>query len=161
MSESAASHRQEPTYQEYEGPFSITCTVEVNIHARPETVWRLLTDAKDFSRWSSMVSGIDGEIREGERIVLHVPGAPRTFSPVVSEVVPNRRMTWTGGSGLMFAEVRAFELAKREDGSTDFAMQERFSGLMLPFVRSAMIDFRGAFEHFAHDLKHEAERATS
>ena len=31
------------------------------------------TDAKAFSRWNSTVTDIEGEIREGERLRLHVP----------------------------------------------------------------------------------------
>ena len=36
-------------------------------------------------------------------------------------------------------------------------MEERFSGLVLPFVKGSMPDFRPVFERYANDLKHEAE----
>jgi hypothetical protein len=58
-----------------------------------------------------------------------VPGTDRTFTPRVSDVVPNERMTWTGGVSPIFKGVRTFQLTPRSDGTTDFAMQERFSGL--------------------------------
>ena len=48
--------------------FSMTRGVEVNIRANVQTVWALLTDAQGFSRWNSTVSGIEGQIREGERL---------------------------------------------------------------------------------------------
>jgi hypothetical protein len=38
-------------------------------------------------------------------------------------------------------------------------MEERFSGLMLPFVKASMPDFGPVFERYANDLKHEAELA--
>ncbi len=57
----------------------------------------------------------------------------------------------------MFKGVRTFELAPRADGSTDFAMEERFSGLMLPFARGSMPDFGPVFERYANDLKRAAE----
>jgi hypothetical protein len=47
------------------------------------------------------------------------------------------------------------------DGSIDFAMQERFSGLILPPAKGSMRDCGPVFEHFANDLKREAERASS
>ena len=53
--------------------------------------------------------------------------------------------------------MRTFELRPRADGSTQFAMGERFSGLMLPFVQGSMPDFGPVFERYASDLKHEAE----
>ena len=37
-------------------------------------------------------------------------------------------------------------------------MEERFSGLMLPFVKGSMPDFGPVFERYANDLKVEAER---
>jgi hypothetical protein len=46
----------------------------------------------------------------------------------------------------------------REDSSTDFVMEERFSGLMLPLVKRSLPDFGPIFERYAADLKNEAER---
>ena len=139
----------------------MSCRVEVNIQAKAERIWSLLTDAKDFPRWNSTVTGIEGQIREGERLRLHVPGTQRTFTPTVSGVVPNQRMTWTGGFAPMFKGVRTFELKPRSDGSTDFAMEERFSGLMLPLAKGSMPDFGPVFETYANDLKRAAEATTS
>lgn len=138
--------------------FSMTCGVEVNIRAGAETIWALLTDAKDFPRWNSTVTSIDGRIREGERLLLRVPGTSRTFSPKVSGVVASERMTWTGGFSPLFKGVRTFQLEPRDDGSTDFTMMERFSGLMLPLVKGSLPDFGPVFERYAEDLKREAER---
>jgi hypothetical protein len=140
--------------------FAMVCRVEVNIHAGALAIWSLLTDAKGFPRWNSTVAGIEGQIREGERLRIRVPGTDRAFTPKVSGVVPNQRMTWAGGFAPMFKGVRTFELRPRSDGSTDFAMEERFSGLMLPLIKGSLPDFRPIFEHYASDLKREAERST-
>ena len=139
------------------GVFSLTCGVELAIQATTENIWKLLTYAEGFPRWNSTVTGIEGEIREGKRLRVHVPGTDRTFTPTVSDVVPNVRMTWTGGFAPLFKGVRVFELKASSDGSTEFAMQERFSGLMLPFVKSSLPDFRPIFERYAMDLSAEAE----
>jgi hypothetical protein len=90
----------EPTITQTRGTFSLTCTVELNIKAATGVIWSLLTDAQGFSRWNSTVTGIEGQIREGERLRLHVPGTERTFTPSVTGVVPLARMTWTGGFNL-------------------------------------------------------------
>jgi hypothetical protein len=132
--------------------------VEVNVRAAPATVWGLLTDAERFPRWNSTVSRIDGTIRDGERIRLHVPGTDRTFNPRVSGVVPGERMTWTGGVAPLFKGVRTFALRARDDGSTEFRMSERFSGLMLLLTRRSLPDFGPIFARFAGDLRREAER---
>jgi hypothetical protein len=149
----------EPKVTRRRSAFSLACGVEVNIGAGAERVWSLLTDAKSFPRWNSTVSGIEGEIREGARLRLHVPGTNRTFTPRVSGIVPGRHMVWTGGLAPLFKGVRTFALRPRTDGTTDFAMEERFSGLLLPFVKRSMPDFGPVFERYAEDLQHEAERA--
>jgi hypothetical protein len=76
-------------------------------------------------------------------------------------MVPGERMTWTGGFSPVFKGVRTFELRACDDGSTEFVVEERFSGLMLPFVKGAMPDFGPVFERYANDLKHEAELTLS
>ena len=140
--------------------FSLTCAVEANIRANATVIWRILTDADGFSRWNSTVSRIEGQIREGERLRVRVPGTDRTFTPVVSDVVPNERMTWTGGFAPIFKGVRTFTLRPRDDGSTDFVMEERFSGLMLPLVKGSLPDFGPIFSSYANDLRREAERGS-
>jgi hypothetical protein len=139
------------------GVFSMACGVVLNIRAPAATIWSLLTDAEGFPRWNSTVTRVEGEIREGQQLRLSVPGTDRTFTPRVSGVVAGERMTWTGGFSPVFKGVRTFELSPCDDGSTDFVMEERFSGLMLPFVRGSMPDFGPVFERYANDLKHEAE----
>ena len=88
---------------------------------------------------------------------MHVPGTDRTFTASVSGVAPEERMAWTGGFAPMFKGVRTFELRPRADGSTDFMMEERFSGLMLPLIKGSLPDFGPIFERYASDLKSEAE----
>ena len=138
--------------------FAMSCSVAVNIQVNTEVVWSLLTDAKGFPRWNSTVTGIEGQIREGERLRLHVPGTSRTFSPRVSGVVPARRMIWSDGFAPLFKGVRTFELRSRDDGSTDFVMEERFSGILFALTKRVLPDFRPIFEAYASDLKREAER---
>ena len=151
---------EEPAITKAQSVFSMSCRVEVNVRAKAQGVWRLLTDAKGFPSWNSTVSRIEGQISEGQRLRVHVPGTNRTFTPKVSDIVPNERMTWTGGFAPMFKGVRTFELRSRSDGSTDFAMEERFSGLMLPLAKGSMPDFGAVFATYANELKRAAEAAT-
>ena len=57
--------------------------------------------------------------------------------------------------------VRTFQLRPLSDSSTDFEMEERFSGLILPLVKGSLPDFGPIFERYANDLKHEAERVNA
>jgi len=148
----------EPTTEWTRRIFSLECHVDLNVRAPVQRLWALLTDSSGFPRWNSTVTAIDGEIREGGRLRVHVPSTTRVFTPRVSGVVPNARMTWTGGFSPIFKGVRTFELRSKQDGTTDFSMSETFSGLMLPLVSRSMPDFRPIFARYADDLRREAER---
>ena len=139
--------------------FSLMCRVEVSIRSSPDRIWALLTNAQDFPRWNSTVTSIDGEIRGGHRIRIHVPGTDRTFTPLISNLVPAAHMTWTGGFAPLFKGVRTFELTPRRDGSTTFVMEERFSGLMMPIAGRAMPDFGPVFERYAACLLYTSDAA--
>ncbi len=149
----------EPKFSQSLSTFSKVCRVEVAIRAKAEVIWKLLTDAEGFPRWNSTVSRIEGQIRDGERIRIHVPGTDRTFKPKVSDVVPNQRMAWAGGFAPLFRGVRTFVLRPCDDDSTTFVMEERFSGLIFALVKRTLPDFGPIFERYANDLKHESERA--
>lgn len=148
----------EPIFSQTRTAFSMTCRVEVNIRANASVIWNLLTDAKRFPEWNSTVRAIEGEIRDGERLSVRVPGTDRAFRPRVSGFAPNKGMTWTGGFAPVFKGVRTFALRGRDDGSTDFTMEERFSGLLLPLVKGSLPDFGPVFKSYASDLQREAER---
>jgi len=151
----------EPYITQIHHRFWFMCAVEVRVHAPGMTVWKLLVDAERFPRWNSTVTRIEGHIRDGERLRLHVPGTARTFTPRVRMLKRNECMTWTGGFAPLFLGVRTFMLTPRVDGTTGFVMRERFSGLMLPLVRRSLPDFGPVFATFARDLKREAEREGS
>ena len=83
-----------------------------------------------------------------------------------------RPMTWppaggapaqaaTEGMIIPYDHAATFELKGRPDGTTDFFMVERFSGLMLPLVKGSLPEFPPIFERYAGDLKREAERGDS
>lgn len=138
--------------------FRMDCAVSVTINAAPEKVWELLTDAADFPRWNSTVTSIGGTIAAGQKLELKVPAAPgRTFTPKVTAFEPGKRMVWADGMAPMFRGVRTFSLSPQADGSTEFTMEEVFSGIMLPMIKGSLPDFAPSFEAYAADLKREAE----
>lgn len=136
----------------------MVCRVEVDIRASATTVWGLLTDAAGFPRWNSTVTKIEGQILEGERIKIHVPGTSQTFKPVVSGVVPKQRMIWSSGVDLIFKGVRTYQLRSTGEQSTEFVMEERFSGVVFALTRKLLPDFRPIFEAYAIDLARESRR---
>jgi uncharacterized protein YndB with AHSA1/START domain len=141
--------------------FRMECGVHIQINAKPEKIWRLLTNAQDFPRWNTMVQNIEGRIALGETIKVKVPYAPnRVFNLKVSAWTPNQMMVWRDGAAPMFQGVRTYTLIPQSDGTTEFSMVEVLSGLMLPMIGGSLPDFAPPFERYAADLKKEAERGS-
>lgn len=133
-------------------------SVAVDIAAPVPIVWALLTNAKAYPEWNSTVVKIDGNIAKTETIHLVAKIAPeRTFDLRVSEFIKNERMIWEDG-GKHFAGVRTFTLKPNANGGTRFAMNETFSGRMLPMIEGSLPDFTTDFNGFTADLKKAAEK---
>src|SRR5262245_45634831 len=64
-------------------------SVAVSIHAPPEVVWKILTDAGAYPTWNSTVIKIDGTIALNEKIKLVSKDAPdKAFDLLVSTFEP-------------------------------------------------------------------------
>ncbi len=134
--------------------------VAIDIKAKPERIWALLTNAADLPRWNSTVTQVDGRIALGEQLRIRVPISSRTFKVKVDVFESPRRLVWSDGSAL-FRGVRTYTLAPTPDGGTTFAMDEVFTGFMLPLISRSLPDFKPVFERYAADLKKEAENSHS
>ena len=139
--------------------FRMEYSVGINIKAKQDRLWAVMTNAKDFPRWNSTIKSMEGEIALGQTIKLVAKIAPtRTFSLKVIEFVPGKNMTWSDGN-FMFKGDRLYTLVPQSDGFTNFTMEEVYTGLMLPMIAGSLPDFRPAFEQYAADLKRESEKA--
>jgi len=140
--------------------FRMEYSAGINIKAKTDKVWALMTNASDFPRWNSTVKSMEGKIGMGEIVKLVATIAPtRSFNLKVIEFVPERRMVWTDEkTNPLFKGVRTYTLSPKADSSTDFTMSEVYTGLMLPMIAGSLPDFRPPFEQYVADLKREAER---
>jgi uncharacterized protein YndB with AHSA1/START domain len=59
-----------------------TFATRTTIHATPESIWRILTDAAGFPNWNTTVVRVDGRIPLGEKVTVHVKAAPGRAFPV-------------------------------------------------------------------------------
>ena len=159
--------RQTPDFQsipangkavELKDPKFLACQVALELDAPPEKVMTALTRAREYTRWNSTVTKLEGEIASGQTIKLVSVLAPtRTFKLRVS-LGPDF-MTWEDGMPLgLFRGVRSFRVTRTDKGTTVFAMSEIFSGPMLGMIAKSLPDQRATFETFARDLKTEVER---
>jgi hypothetical protein len=129
------------------------------IHASPDTIWAILTDASKYPEWDPVADRIEGKIAHGETIKAYTKLSPgQAFPAKVTEDEPGRKMTWTGGMPLgLFKGVRTFTLTPQGNGTTQFTLHEVFSGPLLPLIGRSIPDMTAAFEGFAAGLKQRAE----
>lgn len=135
--------------------------VSKTIRATPQQIWSILTDAAAYPSWNPAVDRIEGRIAPGETIKVYVPINPgRTFPVKVTTFEPPQRMVWTGGMPLgLFRGVRTYSLTPKGDGTTEFRMEEVYSGPLAGIMGRQIPDLSGAFEQFGQALKQHAESA--
>lgn len=136
-----------------------TYTVTRTINTEPQVIWDLLTNAADYPRWNPSVLGIEGEIEEGAQIKLTSMVNPnRQFKLNVTDMVAPNHMVWWDGMPLgLFKGVRTFDVVSKGEGTSEFTMEEVYSGLMEPLISRSIPDQTDAFDQFADGLKEAAE----
>ncbi len=132
---------------------------EVTIDASSDTVWAVLADGEKWIEWDPTLDRIEGTIADGEKIKVFSKLSPgRAFPVTVTEFVPGRKMTWTGGIPLgLFKGVRTFRIRPDTATSTRFAVEEVFSGPLLPLLGRSLPDMTEPFEQLTRGLKERAE----
>ena len=135
------------------------CSVTREIDATPQVIWELLTRASGYPDWNPAVLGIEGEIAEGATIgLISIVNPDRQFKLKVSEVEDPRHMVWSDGMPLgLFRGTRSFDVVPRRDGTSEFRMEEVYTGLMAPLITRSIPDMTESFEMFADGLKAAAE----
>lgn len=138
---------------------------EIEIQATADRVWTVLTDFPRHAEWNPFVRRIEGELREGAKLVVKVQpegGRGMTFRPTVLKAEPDRELRWLGrllAPGVFDGE-HYFQLEEMERGRCRFVHGERFSGLLVKLMRSSLDGgTRAGFEAMNRALKARAEGA--
>jgi uncharacterized protein YndB with AHSA1/START domain len=124
---------------------------EIEIAARPETIWELLVDPKQATRWMGQLADFD--VRKGGRYRLQViPG--HVASGEFVEIDPPRRLVYTWGW-------ETGEGSKVPPGSTTviFELLPRGNATLLRFTHRDLPGPEAAASH-AHGWDHYFERLT-
>jgi hypothetical protein len=134
-------------------------SASTTINAAPEKVWAILMDLAKYPEWDPVAERIEGRVALGEKITAYTKLSPgRAFPAKVTELVPERKMVWTGGMPLgLFTGVRTFTLTPKGDGVTEFTLHEKFSGPMMPLIGRSLPDMTEPFAGFVAGLKKRAE----
>lgn len=139
-------------------------TTTISIAAPIERVWSVLLDFSRYPEWNPFVRAIEGSPSEGAalKVTIQPPGGKAmTFKPLVLRNLPARELRWKGRLLLpgIFDGEHYFLLAADSDSSTTLTHGERFTGMLIPFMRGMLDrDTRSGFEAMNRALKQRAEQ---
>lgn len=135
----------------------------IDIRARPEAVWKLLTDLPAYPAWNTTVDKVKGSIALGQKITIHAKIAPGKAFPVkVTALEPPTKMVWTGGAPFkfMFKGQRTFLVTAKTPDLVEFSMEEVFDGLLAGVIGKSIPNLQPAFDEFAACLKASSEASS-
>jgi hypothetical protein len=122
------------------------------------TVWAILADLPAWPTWNTTVTSTEGSVVLGATVKVAVTANPgRTFGVKVTTLEAPTRMVWSGGMPLgLFRGTRTYALTAVGD-TTEFAMDEVYTGPMAGMVTRSIPDLQPSFDEFAECLKAHAE----
>lgn len=144
--------------------FTAFIETEIAISAPPKAVWAVLIDFETYPVWNPFIRRIEGRPISGERLRTELTSSPDAspmrFSPRVLAAEPGRELRWLGRLGIpgLFDGEHSFRLSPTLAGGTKFYHSERFSGLLVPVLRSKILtDTATSFAAMNDALKARAE----
>jgi hypothetical protein len=144
-----------------------TLVTEIDINGSPQQVWQVLTDLAAYREWNPFILEAAGRPEAGERLTLsmrNVGGRTMTLRPTVTEARGGELLRWVGHlmvRGILDVE-HSFVLERRGEGATRLVQQERFGGVLVPFIERSLD--RGTLPAFAlmnEALKRRVEQSVS
>lgn len=136
---------------------------ELVIKASPEKVWQVLTDFNKYPEWNPFIKSLHGEMVLGSkfRVKIQPPnGKEMEFKPTLLVYSKNQEFKWLGHFGIkgIFDGEHRFQLIDNVDGTTTFIQSERFSGILVPFLKKMLeIDTKNGFELMNEQLRKRVE----
>lgn len=136
---------------------------EILINAPAATVWQVISNLQDYSKWNPFMISVEGKLEKGERlkVVLKNDNKLMRFKPVVKKVKPFTSFSWLGSLFIkgLFDGYHYFKLEEQQPGITKLTHGEKFSGILSRFIFSKIGDTtRENFTRMNKAIKKTAEK---
>ena len=138
---------------------------EILIHAKPEKVWAIFTNFKNYPIWNPFIKSLTGTVKVGNKIAvfLQQPDSKgMTFKPKVLAYKENKEFRWLGHLLIpgIFDGEHQFKLIDNGDGTTTFIQSERFRGILVPFLKKQLqTNTKNGFQEMNEKLKELVEKS--
>jgi hypothetical protein len=136
---------------------------EILILADTAKVWDVLMNFDSYPKWNPFITSISGERKLGNRLTVSInpPGGKgMTFKPNILTLEANKEFRWKGKLGIngIFDGEHYFILESVDKDITKFIHGEKFSGLLVPFVRKMLDKTQKGFQLMNESIKNECEK---
>lgn len=133
----------------------------IQIPAPAQLVWTTLVDFPAHHLWNPLFASVEGKAQVGARLRIAARKddgqAGLVFRPQVIEAKTAQRLRWQGSLFLkgLFDGLHSFELHALDGQNTQLIHQERFSGILVPFMGRRLEQTQGGFERFNQALREQ------
>lgn len=136
---------------------------DIEISAKAEKVWKILTNLNDYSNWNPFLVKAEGTIHKGAKITIHVqpPGLKSmVFNPKIVKNEENRTLAWEGKFILpgIFDGEHTFIIEELGSEGVRLIQKETYVGLLIPLMAKKLNqNTRSGFELMNQAVKKLAE----
>jgi hypothetical protein len=136
---------------------------EILINTDITKAWDVLMNFDNYPKWNPFITSISGEPKLGSRLTVSIKppgGKGMTFKPNILTLEANKEFRWKGKLGIngIFDGEHYFILESVDKDITKFIHGEKFSGLLVPFVRKMLDKTQKGFQLMNESIKNECER---
>ena len=136
---------------------------DIIIDATPEQVWSVLTDTKSYQHWAAFLVGIQGEIKDGEKITAVFQTDPQkekltTIDHTIS-VTAGKEFFWAEKGPGGIRDNHHFKIEPTDNGKTKFIQSDEImKGVTWLMGGNLSKMYADGYQAFNRKLKAEAER---
>ena len=130
---------------------------EISIQASPEEVWAVLIDTDSYDNWNPVMKLIEGEVKEGNKVMYRFTQDADNVSEMASKVkkvIPNRLLNQGGGMSLILTFDHKYILEPSNTG-TKLTIHEDYRGIGVNFWNPAPVEM--AYARLNEALKARVE----
>jgi uncharacterized protein YndB with AHSA1/START domain len=114
----------------------VVAAKEIEVAARPEAVWDVLTDIESWPRWNPDVKSMSMQGGLAKGSVFRWRAGPGTITSTIEHVEPPKLIAWTGTT-LGIKAKHVYRLEPR-DGATLVRTEESYEGLVTRLLRRSL-----------------------
>ena len=134
---------------------------EVIIHSKPEIVWNVIIDMKEYPNWNPVIRLLEGEVIEGNKVKYGLTQDEKKeieIRATVVQLTEGKLLNQKGGNPLIFSFNYTYRLEKINE-SVKVTIHEEYSGIAVNFWNTKPIE--NAYERLNNALKERCENSSS